>query len=64
MRCDHVYEISPGRYLKQTHSQIDGVYLLVILTSNKSGTLVFRDSVPPQYRYDIIICREVKGLIK
>ncbi len=36
---------------------------LVILTSSNSGTLVFRDSVPPQYRYDIIICREVKGLI-
>lgn len=31
---------------------------LVILTSNKSGTFVFSDSVPPQYRYDIIICRD------
>lgn len=36
---------------------------VVILTSSRSETLVFSDSVPPQYRYDIIICREVKGLI-
>lgn len=28
----------------------------VVFTSSKSETLVFSDSVPPQYRYDIIIC--------
>lgn len=38
--------------------------MCLILTSNKSGTLVFSDSVPPQYRYDIIICERSKELMK
>lgn len=38
------------------------VCCLVFLTSNRSGTLVFRDSVPPQYRYDIIICTRATNL--
>lgn len=29
-----------------------------------SGTFVFSDSVPPQYRYDIIICVGTEGLMK
>lgn len=49
--------------------KIRGIKIIIarmrlILTSNKSGTLVFSDSVPPQYRYDIIICERSKELMK